>query len=288
MNIELKNSIEILAKSYRAAVNASVDNEESTELATAAAQALVDLDKAVKDYNDALRNETYDALVAAEKPFLAAIQQGYFKGLASYKPVFERLPDKTVGKKLDDVKTDYDGIEYISLKKLDGMNTSGTWAHEASWSASLLSLRLPLACARAQATNLDWVNFKKAFGLSPDTVTVYADYMPENASNDAKMHNLCIKLACADLDDDTNGISRNKATELLQFVVNAIIFNPNDKGANTYRVHKSDTTWFVSALANYQSKTHSTKFAKPETMYSLIFDVLRRVVCNVPYPVAVK
>lgn len=282
MNIEQKNAISTLAKSYMTAHNVAADTVSAETLA-AENKAKTELDKAVEAYNDSLRTEYYKALAAAEAPFLAAIEQKSFKGICSYKVKFVTLPDKTKGKKFDDISVDFDNEEFFNLKKLDSLNEKGSWGHEASWSSTLFSLRLPLACARAQATALDMKDFRKAFGLKPDVVSVSLDYLPETASNNAKAHNLCVKLAHADF-DDAEGISRNKATELLQYAVNAIIFKDNGKGLNAYRVMKSDTTWFVCAMANYRN--HSTAFIKPDTMYALIFDLLGHIVCKRDYAVA--
>lgn len=281
MNIELKNAVISLSKVYKKAHNDACDNLNRETLA-AEASAKKNLDDAVAKYNDDIRDVAYKAAAAAENPFLYAVTEKTFPNVCSYKPKAVKATKGEKSDKWDDVETDFNGVEYYSLKKLDDLNENGTFAHELSWSATLLSLRLPFAAARAQATALDLERFREAFGMAADAVSTCVDYLPETASNDAKAHNLCVKLA--HIEDDETAISRNKCRELLQYAVNACMFKTGENGLNEYRVAKSDATWFIGAMANYRN--HGTSFVKPDTMYSLMFDLLGHIVCGRCYNVA--
>lgn len=280
MNIELKEAIITLAKAYKKAHNEAVDNLcRETQGAETAVKAK--LDEVVKAYNDDVRKIAYTAATKAADPFMFALEEETFCGLCKVKTKLETLPDKTKGLKFDDVELKFDVEEYYNLKTLDDMNETGTWAHEQGWAQTLLSLRLPFAAARAQATALDLAKFRKAFGLAADCSGVNIHYTPENATNGAKAFAKCVSIAHA----DSAVISRNNLRELLQYAVNAIMFKRYENtNLNTYRVAKSDVTWFMSAMANYQN--HATAFCRPDTMYHIMFDLLGHIIYNRDYNVA--
>lgn len=288
MNIARRNELKTLADAYRTAQNAAAENL-SRSTVKAAAEKLAALTEKVEAYNKDVTDEAYKAVASAENPFLTAIQQNTFPGLAKVVTKWDKLPD---GKKSDKIVTcdvTYDTVGYYDLVELDKLSPDGkSFGHELCWQSTVGGLRLTFAAARAEATALDVAKFRRAFGLAPDMVSVSVDY---NASTDddgnklpagTEARRLTVELAKRDT------ISINALRDLLQFAVDTVIFADNGNCLNSYRVTKQDVRFMLASIANYDAKKHTTRYARTETIYGILFDILGRVVCKRDYNVYVK
>lgn len=285
MNIARRNELKVMAEAYRTAQNAAAENL-SRATVKVAAEKLEGVTKAIATYNGEVADESYKALAVSEQPFLTAIQQNTFCGLAHLEIKWGKLPDGKRSDRIDTIDVKFDGVGYYDLVKLDKFAPEGkTFGKEACWSSAVSDLRLTFAAARAEATALDVAKFRRAFGLAPDMVALTCDYNA-NADADGKplpagteARRLTIELAKRD------EISIGALRDLLQFAVNTVIFTDNGNGFNVYRATKHDVRFILASIANYDAKKHVTRYGRTETMYGIFFDVLGRIVCKRDYDV---
>ncbi len=253
------------ANAYRAIFN----DDEKTDFDKA--QAYSKLDKAISDYNDAVRDDAYLALVNDEKPVEKLVTDFDFGGLKKAKIQWGDTKNDVTHKRISMIEISDAKNEIYDLRILDAYCAavekqpfaSATWQDKVTDLTRLFnSIEM-----RASGAN-GGSKFKCKDADRKDIITTYKigeEVITSNASDAFKT--------------DVSMASLKKAT---QDTIDAILFSDNGKGKNTYMVKTEDVMYVFTRVTKYNPKSHRSSTVRAY-MFSLLFDVLGKRVAGYNY-----
>lgn len=212
-------------------------------------KAKVLLQESVKEYNEAVKSEYFKKLLGASNPYKEALE-----------------------------KLEY-GIKKAVFKNNDGVERADI---EDSVQKVVL-YELEKASPKKLAVNCNWI-FKIEKFASLMTARVVKEVGSEE---DQKRYKSFYKIQQAAQNCDIGAVptSNNQTVKTMQSIVDDIIFTPNEKGENEYKVVVKDALYLQYLLFGRGKKLYSIKAPSFGKMQELLTDVLSRVVTKSEYSV---
>lgn len=209
-------------------------------------QARENVNKAVEAYNQERRNIEYDKLLKQEKPFLAAIEKCT---ISIYKA---RYPMDEAGRETCKIEP---ATEIISLPELE-KQAGKTIAADKFWELAIEKFTMLMAARATEDIGGDITRFERFYKIS--SAARKCDIGPTPTSN-------------------------TSLTNMLQSIVDKIIYEDNGKKQNVYKVIVPDVKFILYTMCGRGRKVLTVSMPRVTTMISLITEVMHRIVTKAAY-----